>query len=164
MTTLSRVALLLALLMAVAGCRQPDGPMPEATEEALNRTDDISRDLLSVAGGDPQAPMELAEDLSVFTIGEEGVAAAGELAAVVSVAVEGLDLAEERALQIANSLWLVVAARELSEGQMTAVRDGLRSDLVAAGADEVSAEAAAVEAGETQASVSTRPRRWYEIF
>ncbi len=138
--------------------------MPEATEEAMNRTFDISRDLLNVAGGDAQAPAEFAEALSVFALGEDGIIATRELAGAVGAAVAGLEITEEQSLQVANSLWLVVAGRELSEGQMTVVRESLRADLVAAGAAEASAEAAASEAGETQAAVSTRPRRWYEVF
>ena len=164
MTMRGRGALLLMCSLVLVGCRQADGPMPETNSEVTNRLGDLGRDLQNVAAGDPAALGELSEDLGVFAESGEALDAAAELSHLVAEAIGDVELPGERAAQLANSLWVVMAGRELSEAQREAVREELRLDLVAVGASEDEAATVAAQVSDTQQAVSTRPRRWYEVF
>src|SRR5262245_38025226 len=61
-TTFRSLTLLSLLLLAVA-CRDPEGPIPAPTGDEADEVYELSRDILNVAGGDPQAIQELTDDL-----------------------------------------------------------------------------------------------------
>ena len=163
-TRVRGAVLLTCSLLLLGGCRQADGPMPETNPEAMDRLDDLGRDLQNVAAGDPAALSELSDDLAVFAESGEALEAAAELSRRVAEAIGDVELPVERAAQLANGLWVVMAGRELSEVPMEAVREELRLDLVTVGASEDAAAAVAAQVSTAQQAVSTRPRRWYELF
>jgi hypothetical protein len=164
MSTRTGVALLLLCSVMLVGCRQPDGPMPDATVQTMNRLDDLGRDLQNVAVGIPSAPGELSGDLSVFVEEPATVEAVETLADLVAEALVGVELSEERAAQLSNNLWIVVVAQELSETQMESVREELRLDLLSIGASDTATDAVAAQVSNTQELVLTRSRRWFEVF
>jgi hypothetical protein len=152
--------------LVLVGCRQADGPLPLATEEASNRVTDISRDLLAVAAGSESAVADLVDDLIVFAFDEndETVTASTGLARSLVEALQGTQLSEEQSAQLAYNVWLVMVATEFSQNQMIQIRDELLADLLAVGAIMENTEAVAVQVNEVQQHVSTRSRRWYEVF
>ena len=159
----SRVCCVLVLIAMLAGvgCRQPDGPMPEIQGEVSDRLEDITRDLMSAAGGDRQAAADLADDLSVFTE-RVGNAEARQLAERVAAAIAARKLTEQSAQTLANQLWIAVAGRQLSDRQVETLRNDVKALLVSVGATEQNAEAVAAQVVEVQKVVTTRNRRWYE--
>ena len=152
--------------LVLVGCRQADGPLPLVTEEASNRVTDISRDLLAVAAGSESAVADLVDDLIVFAFDEndETVTASTGLARSLVEALQGTQLSEEQSAQLAYNVWLVMVATEFSQNQMIQIRDELLADLLAVGAIMENTEAVAVQVNEVQQHVSTRSRRWYEVF
>jgi hypothetical protein len=138
--------------------------MPAAGGEMADRLEDLSRDLQNVAAGAPMASDEFADDLLIFADVEEMLEATEVLARLVTDALTGMDLSAERSAQLAHALWVVMAAQELSESQMNATRDEFRLDLIATGASEAVADAVSAQLAITQQFVSTRSRRWYEVF
>ena len=93
------------LALAAAGCRQADGPMPKAEGEVPNRLTDLSRDLLSVAGGEVQAKQDFADDLIVFArerpSGEQATLA---FSTRITDVVAGKKLTEQAAQQLAHTV------------------------------------------------------------
>jgi hypothetical protein len=164
----SRLSFALFLTIALAaglGCRQADGPMPSPTGEVPNRLGDISRDLTSIARGEAQARQDLADDLKVFVEKPtDADAAVDELARRVSQVVGGKPLRDQDAQRLAHHLWTAIAARELSERQVAALQNELQALLVSMGVPEASATTTAEQVEQVQAQVTTRPRRWYEVF
>jgi hypothetical protein len=164
-----RVPVLILLLLAVglaAGCQQADGPIPEQNEEITNRIDDLSRDVLNVAGGNQQAPDEFLDDLLAFGEGSDGSDAdtVRALGRAFTPAITGKAISEEAARRIATQLWFVTAGWELSERQGETVLNGLRDALGAAGLSQVETEPVIAQASATQKALTVRPRRWYERF
>jgi hypothetical protein len=157
-------ALIVIVSLAIAGCRQGDGPMPTAEGEVQNRLVDISRDLMSVSRGDTQARQDLADDLRVFVDRQEAVPAANELARRTSDVVDGKALNEQNAERLAHHLWTAAAAREMSQRQVESLQNDLHAFLVSVGVPEDNALNVASQAGEVQKLVTTRERRWYEFF
>ena len=154
----------LASTLLLAGCQQDDGPVPAKDEEVTNRIEDVAHDLSNVAGGNQQAPGELAEDLVGFLDGAPGREAAEELGRRLAKAVVGRKMTEETARKLAEQLWVGMAARELSERQQENVINEVRESLSAISVERADVEAVATQAGEVQKAVSTRTRRWYERF
>ena len=156
----------MVLLCAVAACRQADGPLPTADGEVPNRLEDIRRDLLSVSRGDTQAKQDLADDLSVFIAEADAPArpAVNELASRTADVVAGKTLNDQNAEQLAHHLWTATAAREMSGRQVESLQNDLHALLVSVGVPEDNALGVASQAGEVQATVTARPRRWYEFF
>jgi len=155
---------LMVLLFTVAACRQADGPLPTADGEVSNRLEDIRRDLLSVSRGDTQAKQDLADDLSVFITGADARPAVNELASRTADVVAGKTLNDQNAQQLAHHLWTATAAREMSGRQVESLQNDLHALLVSVGVPEDNALEVASQAGEVQATVTARPRRWYEFF
>ena len=61
------------LALSVAGCRQPDGPLPSMEGSVPNELGDLGRDLLSAASGQADGSKDLADDLAHFqTAASEG--------------------------------------------------------------------------------------------
>ena len=157
------VAALIPLLLA--GCRQADGPMPQASGEVPNRLSDISRDLQSVARGDMQARQDLADDVSVFAADEkEPRQAVNELSRRTAEVVDGSRLTDQSAQRLAHQLWTAASARELSQRQVETLQGEMHGLLVEIGVPEERAENVAAQVAEVQRLVSRRSKRWYEVF
>jgi hypothetical protein len=153
------------LPLLLAACRQADGPMPEATGEVPNRLADISRDLQAVARGDAQARQDLADDVTVFVDEEQDRRqAVGELSRRAADVVSGSRLTEQSAQRLAQQLWTAAAARELSQRQVETLQGEMHALLVEVGVPEDRAENVATQVGEVQRLVTSRPKRWYEVF
>jgi hypothetical protein len=156
-------SLLTLTLLAVAGCRQSDGPVPVPDGDDPNRIVDLSRNLLNIAGGDPQGPEDLAKDLRVFVEENPGAQpAVAELANRSAAAVRGVMLSEAAARELADELWRTMRALELSEAQVEARVGEVRTTLTAAGIPNDRIEPVAAQVAEVQRVVRTRQRRWYE--
>ena len=156
-------AVLFPLLLA--GCRQADGPMPEANGEVPNRLSDITRDLQSVARGDMQARQDLADDVTVFVdAGKESRQAVNELSRRTAEVVDGSRLSDQTAQRLAHQLWTAAAARELSQRQVEVLQGDMHALLVEIGVPEERAENVATQVGEVQRLVTNRPKRWYQVF
>lgn len=162
-----RVSCLLVFIVSlafVAGCQQADGPMPEPSEDVTNRIDDLSQDVLNVAGGNQQAPGEFLDDLMSFGDSGPGTDAVQALGRSVTPALAGKKIGEEGATQVATQLWLVIAGRSLSERQREAVLNNLRDALSNTGLAQGEIESVVAKAGEAQRASTVRPRRWFERF
>ena len=62
-------------------------------------------------------------------------------------------------------LWTAVAARELSERQVDALKDDMRNTLLTSvGVTQPDANLAAGRVGDVQNAVTLRTRRWYERY
>ena len=156
--------LLLASVVVLGGCRQGDGVLPAKTDDVPNRLADLTRDLESVTAGDPQAVQDLTDDLLVFTQGPEGVTATRALSTTVSGMLVKRSLNEDALTRIVTLLWTAVAARDLSERQVDAVKDDLRAVLISVGVSQQDANLAAGWVGNVQKALTLRPRRWYERY
>jgi hypothetical protein len=71
---------------------------------------------------------------------------------------------DETQAKIVNLLWTSVAARELSERQVDALKDDMRNTLLAVGVTQPDANLAAGRVGVVQNVVTLRTRRWYERY
>jgi hypothetical protein len=156
-------ALILAAALPLAACRQADGPTPEATESVANELGDISRDLQNVAYGNPSAAKDLSDDISHYAQGTKGgEAAAQELARRLAQALSGKMFKLAQAMPVAHSCWVTVAARQLSGRQIENLKNEMKSELMALGANEQQAQGVADQVGVVQQAVTGRHRRWYE--
>jgi hypothetical protein len=149
------------LMLVLSGCRQPDGSVPAPQGEQTNRVDDISRDLQNLANNDANAPAELYDDLTYLESVPRPPERLKEMADALAVALRGGKLPDADARQAATLIFQLVAARDLSQGQIERVGSELRSALVKAGAtpdvaDRVSAAGAALAGDVTQ-----NKKRWY---
>jgi predicted small lipoprotein YifL len=158
-------ALAVMLLLAAAGCRQPDGPMPTPSPDAQEDLSDISKDLTYIAtGSDPAAPNDLAYDLRKYTEDEDGIRAVDELSRRTAGAVANKKLPEQTAQRLAHTLWLSIAAPDLSDRQVEALQNDTQSMLMSIGVVDTDAEQVAAQVGEVQRAITRRQRRWYEWF
>jgi hypothetical protein len=159
-------ALFIALLSAVCvtACRQPDGAWPAENGDTPNRLHDLTRDLQSVAGGEAEAPKDLADDLAVFAEKPAGVSAARNLADGVSATIRKRSASEDACKQIASILWKSVASRQLSARQVDSLKDDMRGVLTSLGVSQAEANVVADRIGQTQEAVTVRTRRWYERY
>ncbi len=156
---------LILLPLAAAGCRQPDGPLPTPNQNAQDDLHDISRDLTYIAtGSDPAAPKDLAYDLRKYVTRDEAVPAVEELSRRAAGAVADKKLPEQTAQRLAHTLWLSIAATEISERQVEALQNDTQSMLMSIGVVDTSAQQVAAQVGEVQRAVTSRQRRWYEWF
>ena len=154
-------------VFALAACRQPDGPMPSTDEDVPDRQTEIARDLLNVAGlDDPSVVGELRDDLVYFAedSGDEAAQSAVQLATALSETLRGIELTEEDAMQLAEELWLVVAAQNYSEVQLASVQDEVRRQLTSIGIPEGDVQVVMDQVVATQTAVTLRERRWWEWF
>jgi hypothetical protein len=165
MTRRYPLLLLLLVSLGLAGCRQPDGPVPTPQGEDPNRIEDMTRGLLGLPGSDTEAVEGLAGDLLVWTDQVDGaVPLTRDLARMVVDAVRGHTLSEEHARRLAQTLWMTSSARELSDQQIDDLGRQMRMVLDAIGAPPDRAQAAADQAAALQRVVTDRERRWYELF
>jgi hypothetical protein len=165
MSSKGHYAIIVFAALALAGCRQADGPMPAVNPEIENELHDISRDLLNVADGrDPAAPDDLTHDLGKYPRQKDELPAVNELSRRTVSVISGRKFDEPAAQRMAHSLWTSVAARQLSERQVEALQAEMQSILTSIGVAEPQAQQVAQQVGEVQKAVSERPRRWYELF
>jgi hypothetical protein len=71
---------------------------------------------------------------------------------------------DEMQTKIVSLMWTAVAARDLSERQMDALKDDVRNTLLAVGVTQPDANLAAGRVGEVQKAVTLRTRRWYQRY
>ena len=160
-----RVVLVVIVGLSLGACSQADGPMPTPSEDVQEELVDVRRDLQNIASArDPRARQDLADDLRKYSEVPEASSAVDELSQQAAAVLVGADLSDETAQQLAHSLWLSVAAVELSERQMEALQSDVVSLLMTEGIAEEDAQQVAAQIGEVQGAVATRPRRWYELF
>lgn len=150
-----------ALLLTLAACKQPDGPMPVPAGEQPNKIEDISRDLQNVASKDANAPGELADDLSSVDPMRRPPERIVELSKTLSAALGGKSLEDDEAKRIANLLFVVLAGRDLSESQIDQISGDLRTTLTGVGADAQAAQRAADTAEELTVAITRNKKRWY---
>jgi hypothetical protein len=150
-----------ALLLTIAGCRQPDGTMPAPQGDQTNRIGDISRDLQNLAAKDVNAPDELYDDLTYLEATPRPEPRLRELSQSLATALGGTKLSDEDANTIANHLFVAVSGRDLSEAQVQKVGDDLRASLVGVGASEQAADRAAAATTALAGEVSENKKRWY---
>ena len=154
---------MVGLAVTLAGCRQADGPMPEATESVANELGDISRDLQNVAYQNPSGPQDLSDDISHYAQGTNGgEAAAQELARRLAQALVGKMFKVAQAMPVAHTVWVAVAARQLSEQQIENLKNEMKSELMALGVNDQQAQSVADQIAVVQKAVTARQRRWYE--
>ena len=156
-------ALVLVTALSAGGCKQGDGPLPAKANDVPNRLGDLQRDLAAVVGGEQPAIQDLTDDLLVFTE-PEGQTATKALAMTVCSMLVKRPVNDETQSKIVNLLWTSVAARELSERQVDALKDDMRNTLLAVGVTQPDANLAAGRVGDVQNAVTLRTRRWYERY
>jgi len=157
-------ALVLALAVSAGGCKQGDGVMPAKTGDVPNRLSDLKRDLEAVVAGDQTAVDDLADDLSVFTEEPDGHTAIRALSNTVGSMLVKRMLTDEAMTRIVSTMWTAAAGRELSERQVDALKDEMRSVLTTVGVSQADANLAAGRIGDVQSAVTVRERRWYERY
>lgn len=159
-----RPYVLVVAMALLAGCRQPDGPMPVADAEAQNRLGDVGRDLMSMASRQPDAAKDLSDDLRVFAPNPEAEQAADRLAKRLGEVVPGTRLTEQTAQRLAHSCWTAVSAPQLSQRQVEGLQNDVEGLLSSIGVAEQKAHEVAAQVADVQSVVSARKRRWYELF
>ena len=160
-----RYALILVAAAALTSCRQADGTMPTPSQTAADDIYDLSRDLQNVAARNPDAPTELAQDIHEYADDKASAKpAVDELVRRTTSTLGGSMLSEQTARQLAHSLWMTVAARDLSERQIETLQNEVRTVLMSTGVSEENAQQVAAQVGEVQLAVTDRQRRWYEMF
>jgi hypothetical protein len=161
------VMITLAVACAGAGCRMSDGPMPTPGKEDPNRLDDLRRDLGDIVGGNPEGRKNFTDDLLAFADLErkpEAAAAITELAGQIADAAAATQMKEAAAPPLLRQVWTAIAARELSEKQVTQLQADVKTTLTGLGVAEPSAQAISNQVGTVQKAVTDRQRRWYEVF
>jgi len=158
-------AVVLASVLAVAGCRQADGPLPPATGSVPNELGDISKDIWNLAGGNPDGAKDLSDDISHYAQGTNGgEAAARELSNRLATALKGKQFKLAQAMPVAHTCWETVASRQLSEKQVEALKGDMKSQLMTLGVADPQAQTVADQVGVVQQAVTARHRRWYELL
>jgi hypothetical protein len=156
--------LTIAILVGAAGCRQPDGPMPEPNAEDQNKIGDVSRDLLAVASRSASAVHDLSEDLSNFAQSNEGARHGAEMSGRLASSLGGTKLSQDAALAMAHDLYIAFRARELSRGQVAKLRENLGAVFAETGVQQNSAERVLEQVELVQADVTIAKRRWWQVF
>ena len=164
MRLLVRCFVVVAVSLSFGACRQADGPIPVPSEDVQKELDDVVRDLRNVAAKDPQAPSDLASDLRKYAGRRTAEPTVDELTRLTVTALGGIDLPEQSAQRLAHSLWVSVAARELSERQVETLQSDVQLMLTSLGVAEANAQEVAAQVGDVQSAVGDRTRRWYELF
>jgi hypothetical protein len=149
------------LVMALAGCRQPDGSMPLPAGEQTNRVDDISRDLQNVARSDSSAPAELLDDLTYLESVPRPPERLKELGDALTASLRGGTLPDPEAKRVSTLIYQMVAARDLSESQIAQIGTDLRETLVKAGSTPEAADRVAAAGSALAGEVTQNKKRWY---
>jgi hypothetical protein len=160
----NRQVFIVAAMALLVGCRQADGPLPVVDAEVKNRLGDISRDLISVATRQADAPKDLSDDLKVFAQSPEAEKAATQLARRLADVVPGSRLNDQAADRLAHNCWTALAAQQMSQRQVETLQNDMEGLLASIGVSEQNAHEVAAELGQVQNVVTERKRRWYEVF
>jgi septum formation topological specificity factor MinE len=155
---------MLLVMVGSVGCRQPDGAIPLPTGEQVNETADVARDLLNVAAGQPDAVRELNDDLYDWGDPVPPPQLVDSLTERLATALSGKSTSEAAAQELANVLFVIRRARELSPRQIEQMRSELRAALTKAGAAEGPANDVSVAAYDLQTTITQNRRRWYHFF
>jgi hypothetical protein len=150
--------------LLIAGCRQADGTVPVASGEQPNKIIDIGRDLQNAANGSPDAATDLQADLDGLDSRSKPPLLVRDLSQAVTAALRGRTLSEAQSQEIARSLFVLVAGRELSRRQIDQVSTAFRQTVVSTGADPAAAERAANAASALAGQTSENRKRWYHVF
>jgi hypothetical protein len=158
------VAIAMTLLLGVAGCKQADGPLQDATApDRVGDMSDIGKDLMAVQAKDASGTADFVDDLSKLCPEKQGETASRDLATRVAAAVQtGGKLTMPDAVKLGTALWQTVAGREISQGQAKALREEVKQLLTSAGVADTTAVLEQMEA--VQGAVNQRPAKWYEFF
>lgn len=157
-------ALILVAVVGAAGCKQGDGALPAKAGDVPNRISDMKRDMESMVAGDQTALKDLTDDLSVFTEEQEGQTAVRGLTNTLAPMLMNRSINDETMTRIVTVLWTATAARDLSERQVDALKDDMRTVLMSVGVSQPDANLAAGRVGELQKAVTLRTRRWWERY
>ncbi len=157
------VVLLLLVVVLAAGCRQPDGPPPQPTEQDQNEIGDLSRDLMAVASGDAAALQDLTDGLGNLGSMETGRSLAPEMAKRLSAAIGGRMLPEAQARSLATQMFLTFSAYEFNPRQVTQLQADTRTLFEQIGVPADRTEPVLQQVAAVQALVNTSPRRWYHM-
>jgi hypothetical protein len=156
--------LTIVAVLSGAACRQADGPVPVPDANTQEELKDVTKDLLNVVNKDPQAPQDLTNDLNKYNDDPEERAPIDELTRRVVAVLPSAKLSEQSAQQLAQSLWVTVTARQMSERQRETLQNDMQSLLTSVGVPDANAQQVAAQVGEVQRAINDRPRRWYEVF
>jgi hypothetical protein len=156
--------LILVAVVGAAGCKQGDGALPAKAGEVPNRISDMKRDMESMVAGDQTALKDLTDDLSVFTEEQEGQTAVRGLTNTLAPMLMNRSINDETMTRIVTVLWTATAARDLSERQVDALKDDMRTVLMSVGVSQPDANLAAGRVGDVQKAVTLRTRRWWERY
>ena len=157
-------ALVLVAVVGAAGCKQGDGAMPAKTGEVPNRISDMKRDLETMVAGDQTALKDLTDDLSVFTEEQEGQTAIRGLSNTLAPMLMNRSINDETMTRIVTLLWTAAVARDMSERQVDALKEDMRTVLISVGVSQPDANLAAGRVGDVQKAVTLRTRRWWERY
>jgi len=149
------------LMLTLAACKQPEGAMPVPTGEQPNKLEDISRDLQNLASRDANAPMELSDDLASMDPVRRPAESITELSRRLATALGGTTLSDDDAKRVANQLFVVLAAQELSGSQIDQLGTELQTTLTGIGADAQAAAAVSTTAKELASTLTRNRKRWY---
>lgn len=139
--------------------------MPAPNSNVQEDLADIGRDLTYIAtGSDPAAPQDLAADLRKYVTRDVATPVVEELSTRTASAVANKKLPEQTAQRLAHTLWMAIAAREMSQRQVETLQNDTQSLLMSIGVADEQAEHVAMQVGEVQRVVTDRVRRWYEWF
>ncbi len=152
--------------LVFTGCSQPDGPVPPLVDENLNVVSDISRDLLNLAEQHPSALVELTDDLNYLTRLTPSFPSESleRMAMALERALLDSTVTEEQAQQIAEILFTVMTARQLSEAQIAIIKNEFLVVLKVVGVKEIEATEVGVAVQKFQEVVTENQRMWYHIF
>jgi hypothetical protein len=160
----AKVVFIIATAAGLGACRQADGPIPAPNATVREELVDVRRDLQNIAGKNPTAPAEFADDIRKYARRPAAVPAIEELARRTTTVLQGKKVSDQAAERLAQSLWTSLAATEISERQVESLQNDVHSQLVAIGVSEENAQQVAAQIGEVQKAATDRPRRWYEWF
>lgn len=158
------MAVAVVMALGIAGCKQADGPLLDATApDRVGDMSDIGKDLMAIQAKDPSGTTDFIDDVTKLCPEKSGEAPSRELASRVAAAVQaGGKLTMPDAVKLGTALWQTVAARQISTSQAKALREEVAQLLTSAGATDtagVTDQMAAV-----QKIVNERKAKWYEFF
>jgi hypothetical protein len=154
----------LVLALVTGGCKQADGPVPDATAPSrVEDLSDIGKDLMAIQSGDKNAPQDFVDDVSRLAPAKDAEPATIALATQVANAAKGAKLLTmPDAVSLSSLVFQTVAGREVSRSQAKAMREEVKRLLTQAGVTDPAAVLQQMEA--TSKAVSLRPAKWYELF
>ena len=164
MKTTFRSLTLLSLLVLAVACRDADGPIPAPTGDEADEVYELSRDILNVAGGDPQALQELTDDLGTQGPYETGQPGAAALAKSLQGALVGRQMSEAQAKRLADDLYIVLAGDKLSPGQVEAVQTRVSGLLREVGSPEGAIGPVRDNITSVQSLVNPGRKRWWDVL